>query len=363
MSKAIHRYFFAAMLAAALLLNGCSKRKIITPIFQLEQCQRILLIDDASGAPIFGAEDLALDRAGRRLFVSAYDRRAVERAISANDEVVPAGGIYAIDLDDFAADPKSLAIESFVLSTAISGGLRPHGISYDEPNGIVSLINRSISRVHGRWQMTPQLIEIDSMGKVLRSENALHCSANDLASDLGRIYITLDHGGCGWRAGVEDLFGSKKARVVDFEGAALLSGIGYANGIASTRAGELAVAATRDKSIYLVTTRDDGRQDVKAIRLGESPDNLTVSNDRKIIAAVHPSLIRLGLQRRLGLGRSPSRIVELDIDNGDQRILLDDPHAERVSAATVAILTHDMLIIGSVIESGLLICRNQEAPK
>lgn len=353
------RLFFAG----ALLLGACARRDPETPVFGLEYCRHIDLTDAGTGGAILGAEDLAIDRAGARLFISAYDRRAVERAAGKSDSPVPEGGLYAVSLDAISGEETNLAVRSLVEPPAMPGGLRPHGISYDEAAGVLAFINRAYERENGSWRMTPQLAEVDRSGSVRVAASAPHCSANDLASTSGRLLMTLDHGACGWRAGAEDVFGARHSRVVDDKGATLFGSIGYANGIVAMPAEQVAVAATREKAIYIAGLTDDGAAKRRPIKLTSAPDNLSLSNDGRIVAAVHPSLWRLGLQRRLGIGRSPSRVIEIDPESGAQRLLFDDPKATLVSAATSAISTGGALFVGSVMDEGLVVCRSPVAAK
>ena len=95
-------------------------------------------------------------------------------------------------------------------------------------------------------------------------------------------------------------------------------------------------------------------------RVPGGPDNLTVSSDGGIVAAVHPSLMAIGLNRRLGVGKAASRIVKIDPETGAVEILFNDPHGELFSAATVAAEWNGGLILGSVTDEGLLFCKGAE---
>jgi len=348
----------AAALSASALLGACGNQTAAKPLFKIENCQHLVLTDAADGRRIVGVEDLAVDRKGGRLLVSAYDRRGVERAARSNKDVLPAGGIYLIYLDELVAANGDLSVRPLLESSAVAGGVRPHGLDIDGESGEVTFINRPYFRVNGRWRMTPQFVRIDLSGTVLSIENDAHCSANDLSSFSGNLLVTIDHAGCGWRAGAEDVLGAKISRVIDGDGDVVLGGLGYANGIVVTPEGEIVVAATREKSLYIVSAAKDASVGKQFVKLQAAPDNLTLSDAGRIVAAVHPSLARMGLQRRLGIGSSPSRVVEVDLGNGEQQVLFDDPDAKLISAATAAIATNGMLIIGSVIDPGIVVCRH-----
>ena len=68
----------AAFLALAGLVASCAREDIGAARYGADDCRRVALVDAATGAAVRGAEDLALDLEGGRLFVSAYDRRAVD---------------------------------------------------------------------------------------------------------------------------------------------------------------------------------------------------------------------------------------------------------------------------------------------
>lgn len=348
----------AAAACASAFLGACGNKTVVTPLFKIESCQHLALTDAADGRRIIGAEDLAVDRKGGRLLVSAYERRGVERAARSNEDVLPAGGIYLVYLDDLIAANGDLSVRSLLEPSAVAGGVRPHGMDIDGESGEVTFINRSYFRVNGRWRMTPQLVRIDLSGAPISVAGDVHCSANDLSSFSGRLLVTIDHAGCGWRSGVEDVLGAKLSRVINGDGETVLGGLGYANGIVVTPKGEIVVAATREKSLYIVSSTKDASVGKQFVKLQAAPDNLTLSDAGRIVAAVHPSLATMGLQRRLGIGRSPSRVVEVDLGSGEQQVLFDDPDAKLISAATAAIATNGMLIIGSVIDPGIVVCRH-----
>ncbi|MDZ7627928.1 MAG: hypothetical protein U5J99_05895 [Parvularculaceae bacterium] len=319
------------------------------------------MIDAETGSEVVGAEDLDIDRANGRIFASAYDRRVSEKAAKNKAPSIPGGGIYAIDLSALLDARGSLKISSMISAGALEEGLRPHGISFDKNTGALDFINRGYSRDGSNWRMTPQILRIDLEGAITSVADDPECSANDVAAAQGRLFVTLDHGSCGWRASLEDIFGGKHGRLVDAHRTTLLSGIGFANGVIVTDDGRLFVAATRDKAVLAVTVDENGATaGQKASALG-APDNLTLSDRGNVVAAVHPSLLSLGMQRRLGIGRSPSRVVEFDFDRGKLHVLFDDPKASLISAASAAVLSADALIIGSVLDRGLVVCRKDPA--
>ncbi len=345
---------------AALLFAGCSKKDRDPPAFSLDQCARVSLVDAASGAEVVGAEDFDIDRETGRLFISAYDRRKVERAAKERAPSLPQGGVYAIDVAALLAGERTFTVQSLLDPEMLAGGLRPHGTSFDAGDGALSFVNRSYVREGRDWRLKPEIVTLNLAAPEDFKESEVECAANDLVSRGGRFLVTLDHSGCGWRATMEDVFGTRSGRVVDGEGATLLSGIGFANGMAMTPDGAIVVAATRERALFVASVAADGATITSTVKLAAAPDNLTLSDEGRIVAAVHPRLLAIGMQRKLGIGRSPSRAIEVDLESGDQTLLFDDPNGQLLSAVTAAIFTQGMLVMGSVSEAGLAVCRGGE---
>ncbi len=354
-----HRFVAAA--AIVTLIGGCEKQAAARPVFPLDHCARVTLIDRATGAVVIGAEDLDIDRAGGRIFVSAYDRRRVEKAAASRSRSIPEGGMYAISVFSQASGEASVDARPLLDPGLIGGGLRPHGVSFNSDRGVLAFINRSYLREGRAWRMRPAVVVIDPAAGKPISRTSVECPANDLARNEGRWLVTLDHSACGWRAAVEDVFGARSGRVVDEHGGALVAGVGYANGAVTTPDGDLVVAATRERVVHVVPAAQGDPTSTPTIKLKAAPDNLTLADNGRVIAAVHPRLLAIGMQRRLGIGRSPSRVIEIDHKSGEQRLLFDDPKAELLSAATAAVLTQDILVIGSVADAGLVVCRQEAA--
>lgn len=341
--------------------------------YDLAHCARATLIDVSNGARVVGAEDLAVDRAARRLIVSAYDRRAAERAARRGAFLVPEGGVYAVDLVELLArDGRLVPARPLAPPSRFAGGLRPHGLSFDPAAREIAFVNRSYQKIDRRWRMTPRLERIGANGEVVfGGEAPAGCAANDLASVGGAALVTFDHGACGWRAAMEDVFALKRSGVANDDGARLFDGVQYANGIAvaADAAGEatLAVAATREAAILrLASTGGDlasgeRLRQVERIDTPGGPDNLTVSPDGGVVAAVHPSLWRLALHRKLGIGDAPSRVVKVDVGGARVEPLLDDPTGATFAGATVAVELGPSwggaLVVGSATDAGLLVCR------
>jgi hypothetical protein len=326
--------------------------------YGLDQCRRVALIDAATGETIRGAEDLALDAENGRLFISAYDRRAVEKAARKKGDAPAHGGVYAAMLDDlFNSQADELRVNALAAPGDFAGGLRPHGISYDATNEELVFVNRSYARDGRKWKMTPHLRRIGANGEVFVGAPApAPCAANDVEATDGAVLTSFDHGGCGAGAMLENVFSLKRSGVVSEEGVLFERAV-FANGLARTAGGDVVMAATREKALLVLHETDDGFSVVKRIAVPGGPDNLTITADGGVIAAVHPSLMKLTANRKFGFGKSPSRIVKADPDTGAVDILFDDPKARVFSAATAAVETEAGLVAGSVTDEGLMVCR------
>ena len=344
-------------LAALALASACARAEIGEARYAADQCQRVTLNDAQSGEAIRGAEDFAFDRDRQILFVSAYDRRAVEKAARKKREALPQGGVYPVALASlFDPDVTALSVTSLAAPGDIVGGLHPHGISYDAANHELLFINRTYQRVGRTWKMTPQLQRIGANGEVFVGAAAsAHCAANDVVAAKDNVLTSFDHGACGLGAGIENVFRAKRSGVMSDGGQSFNKAV-FANGLAE-KDGAIYLAATRENALLVLQQTPDGISEATRVKLPGGPDNITVGEDGSVIAAVHPSMRALMFNRKFGIGKSPSRIVKADVTSGEVEILFDDPKGKIFSAATVAVETQFGLVAGSVTDEGLLVCR------
>jgi hypothetical protein len=163
-----------------------------------------------------------------------------------------------------------------------------------------------------------------------------------------QMRVTLDRGSCGvsW----EDLKpSSTTGRVISVGLGGVAppkieqSGLAFANGIAG-----LYVAETRGSRLHHSLD--------KAVELPGGPDNLTWDPLGGLITALHPNLYWLAAYRYGYYDAAPSRIVRVDLDRNIE-VLFDDTSGEVFSGASVAVLADGMLVVGSIRDAGLLVCR------
>ncbi|MEO0983152.1 MAG: hypothetical protein AAFX03_10925 [Pseudomonadota bacterium] len=351
-----------ALAAAALALAACGGPRLGDPAFALHDCARHALIDADTGLPIVGAEDLAAHPDGRRVYVSAYDRLAVEAAVEAGDPA-PDGGLYVVDpmqLSAASSEVRSIIASPSKLVIQHLRGLRPHGIAVSGDR--LAMVNR-LQRPGGALYPAIQQYEISGGAAELidsrRSDT--YCAANDLAFDGDGLVISLDRKKCpGW-AFDERVLGVAKGRLVfysrDGREEDLVGGLKFANGVEVLSDGRFAVAETRRNRIYIREPDGSGRR----LKTPGGADNLTLAPDGRLIAALHPDLIRLGRYRYGHRDTAPSRVIALDPDTGDIELLFEDRSGETFSGATAAVLMDGLLVVGSVRDAGLLVCRKAPA--
>lgn len=355
MGKTQRNISFMAM-AAALL--GCAQEELPAARYAGEQCRRLVLIDEKTGEHLRGVEDFEIDHRSGRLLLSAYDRRAVEKAARKRAPILPQGGVYALSLDDvFTSGAESAVAVPLVAPGDIAGGLRPHGLSFDAANHELVFINRAYQRLDGKWVETPRLQRIGANGEVfVGAAQDSPCAANDVLVTEQHVFTSFDHASCGWRANIEDIFNLKRSGIAsDFNGA-VYDEAAFANGLTKTPRGELVLAATREKALVFLHERSNGVEMASRIELPGGPDNLSISYDGGVVAAAHPNLLRLAMNRKLGIGKAPSRIVKANPETGAVDILFDDPKGALFSAATIAVETPRGLVAGSVTDKGVLVC-------
>lgn len=366
--KAKSKYFrrlgagAGAVLVAA-LLAACADRTVARADYTGDQCRRVALINPATGGLIVGAEDLALDALGGRLFVSAYDRHAVERAVRRKAFDVPEGGLFEVSLADLWSSADSAVARPLIAPSAIPGGLRPHGIALDVNRGEIVFVNRAFQRINGAWrlQATIERVDISATSVHSKTEGVTTCSANAVTVWNEKSLLSFDRPVCGWRAMVNDVQGLRRSGVMDLQGRKLFAEAKFANGVVALPSGDIALADTRAGAVLIA--RDDGAgglREVERFDVPGGPDNLKLSEGGSIIVAVHPSMLRMAFHRIGNIGRAPSRVVLVSPETGEVSLLFDDQKGVQFAAATSAVTHRGALIAGSALDVGLLVCQPRE---
>jgi arylesterase/paraoxonase len=367
--RAGHALAFGTLLAGAALAPAAAVEDVL-------QCRRVALRDAGSGAPVKGAEDIAVDAAGGWLYLSAFDRWALEDALAAGADSLPQGGIYAAPLEEVVAADDSLAVRR--LTTDLSGDFHPHGIALfrDVRPRRLFAINHAHTREGREWRRTTRIDLFDVEGPALRPAGSLRdpalCRANDLAAlSPSAVLVSRDHGACrGLGKWIEDALGLSHAKVLlagrESDGGShvttVIDGLGFANGLALSPGGDrLAVAATREGRVYIhdvAALRRGEAAASRSLRLDGGPDNLSWTADGRVLAAVHPSMLKAGIARHrwFGKARAGRRVVDVEPDDGTVAPLLNDPAGVRLNMATVAVAFAGIMVVGAVLDDAILVC-------
>lgn len=343
-------------------------------------CRSIRLVDADTGESVVGAEDIAIDQTASIAYVSAHDRRTL---FDLGEAVAPAvqTGIYALPLQPGRLPPDSVMVTDLTRDFAAGQPFFPHGIDVYREDGTVRLfaVNRRYGVMDDPGQRTSvEVFDVGSGGltHLATVAHPLLCRGNDVAA-LGtdRFLVSNDHRACTERGElVENVLGLDRAFVVygvlRGDGSATLrtvaEGIAFANGLAVDPGGRprAYVAATRGRAVLVYRLADlltRGAADpTTRIDLEAGPDNLHRGPSGQLLTAVHPSLMRLWLylNRHLGVDHAPSRVIEIDVSDGSTRLVWEDPSGTMLSAATVAAWHDGVLLVGSVMDEGLVACRH-----
>ena len=376
------------LLLALALGPGCDAEMPQSTV-QFETCHRVQIIDSQTGKPVRGLEDMAVTENGQWVLASAYDRWSTEDAAQTSATALPQGGLYLIPLDQIALSGTHLRLNNIADKYAQTQDFHPHGIDiYTDDRGqqTIAVINRRYAHKSGAssWDLETTLEVFTLEDQILHHKTTVAsdqlCRTNDILALSTDVFLaSRDHGTC---AGIgliaEDVFGLDRSRILQIslgdqtttapQIRLAADGIAFANGLAlDKRSSIVYVAATRGEHILTYRLKDLLTSEM-AVPLAKTetkagPDNLSWGPSGHLVAALHPSLWRLGLYRNrwLGRSRSPSEITSFNLSDHTQTTLYRDASGDQFSAATIGIQTDNLLLLGSVAESGVMVCVKQAA--
>lgn len=303
--------------------------------FDHTDCRRVGVIDNQTGLPVLGAEDIALHPGGGALILSAHDRRRPDEN----------GALYELTLFGLTA-MRDVSARRLTSAPLTRERFRPHGISISPDGARMAVVNRFAPN-SARIDIGP----LTSQGWFAdrRVEGRDLCRANDVfltGLDFDDMLVTLDRADC--ESTMRDLSPwATTGRIARFDGNRLevtRTLLSFPNGIVNQY-----IAETRMHRLL--------RQGAEPIDLPGAPDNLSIGPDDTVIAALHPKLLHLWLYQNQVQSRAPSRIVQIMPETDTVAVLFDDPEGRMFSAATSAVYTGGLLVAGSVADAGLLVCR------
>ena len=323
-----------------------------TGTYQTLACERHELTHN--GQPVIGVEDMAYDERNEQIYLSAYDRRDGK-----------SGGVYTLN--------KNNSLERFLLPNTETQAYWPHGIhlSQQDNQNRLDVIERDI-RVKGqqkarisqyRWHASqPKDIQL-----IKRTEDELFCSANNLifaTSDTNPkgLYITRDQHSCDigqqkW----DNIFNPKSSSLLymqdsDSDIATAMDKLSYANGVAPHPTNGVYISETRAKRLRHRRLRSGKlfpNEPFGNVKLAGGPDNLTVTKQGHVIAALHPNLIRFAAFRAGWGSRVKSRFA---IIAPDKSVKTYDVPANIMSGATVALKVDNSVYLGGAFDDAIAIC-------
>jgi arylesterase/paraoxonase len=302
------------------------------------QCSELNL--DGSG------EDMQMDAERGFLYLSVFDRQA-----TAKGEVTGPGSIQRIDLD-----AGTLVAENALLST--QEHMHPHGISlYIDADGQrhFFMINHPEDRDTGKESIERFIEESPGNYRHIESfSDPLITRANDLvATGPRQFYVAQD---------TERGTGQTVTNLVYFDGenySVVADDIASGGGInVSADNSTLYIAETNGKAVRVATRNNDGGIETLArIDVGTSPDNINVAEDGSLIVGAHSNLIALVMHFIVG-SDAPSQILRIDSKANPplvEEIYLNA--GEQISAGSGAIQFGDRLLIGSITDKKILVCK------
>jgi len=368
-------------------------------------CRRVDVAADGA-SPLVGIEDIEIDLAADAVFLSAYDRDAVDAAVDADATVVPDGGVYRLaftELNALArngadANVPTLRARSLTSGLDLAHGLRPHGMGLLRPADTegpaigLAAVNHGYRRVDGEWVAIARIetFDLSPSGLVHRStlpsadalsDETLLCNLNDvlpLGPDHG--LATADRRWCdGFWRGSETAMGLERAAVLAYGQPpgpgirVLVDGLYFANGVTALGSGTeqmVAVAETRGHRLSLFRLDRLGElEPAGQFDLDVAPDNLTISRppdgtaaDQSLWLAGFPDLLEVGMYRAGLPGFEHASWEAWRIDGaslfageGDAWPVLTGD-GSLLSAVTVAAVADGLLLAGSATDRGLLVC-------
>jgi arylesterase/paraoxonase len=324
------------------------------------------------------AEDLRIDGGSGVAYLSYYDRfpgdrfpgdRSPGNRSGSDAARKQPGTIMLLDLN--AAEPRARA----ALATE-PAGFAPQGLSLypgtNAPKRLFAVSRRTLG------QHSIEIFEQSSTGafapvETLR-DRSLWAPNGIVAVGPRQFYVTNDSGFKDRDAGdpdrrVERRLRNNRSNVLYYDGNSfrvVADGLDMANGIAVSPDGRtlyVAEAIGRKLTLFDRTPTTGALQRRESIPLDTTPDNLTVDETGSVWIAAHPRVRELQENLRDTKSRAASQVLKFDpsAERGKRvtEIYLND--GKDISASTVAAPFRDRLVIGSVTDHRVLVCKHGDA--
>lgn len=336
---------FLPVLLGLLLLAGGAVGLRLYSLNQFTAIKPAPLAACAPVAGIAGPEDIEIDEARRRAFISSLDRRADGAR----------GAIHVFDLDDPLADTGWRD-----RTGGVPEDFRPLGLDYYEEGDTRRLF------VVNEAGPSVEVFDVSDNGDLVHLESFSErrlTSPNGVAAVGPRaFYVTNDvrSGRGGALSNLYFLLNIGTGEVFYIDGAAwsvAAEGLRFANGAALSRDhARLYIAETAGQTlkIYDRNPATGALTLADKIAIDAAPDNLNVDAAGTLWVAALPKPLAVPRLKRDERATAPSEVLKVDADGEATTVYRND--GAELSAATVAARAGNKLLIGALYERKFLIC-------
>lgn len=336
---------FLPVLLGLLLLAGGAGALRLYSLNQFAAIEPAPLAGCAPVAGIAGPEDIDIDEARGRAFISSLDRRADGAR----------GAIHVFDLADPLADTGWRD-----RTGGVPEEFRPLGLDYYEDGDTRRLF------VVNEAGPSVELFDVAGNGDLLHletfSERRLTSPNSVAAAGPRAFYVTNDvrAGRDGLLSNFYFLLNIGAGEVFHVHGSAwsvAAEGLRFANGAALSRDGaRLYVAETAGQALKVYDR--DAATGILALAhtvpLDAAPDNLSLDAAGALWIAALPKPLAVPRLKTDASATAPSAVLKMDSDLSATTVYRND--GAELSAATVAAPAGDKLLIGALYERKFLIC-------
>lgn len=295
------------------------------------------------------AEDIQIDPQTGIAYLSVYDRRAVVRGET------PTGTILQLDTNN--ANPQPTA----ALSSA-PPNFKPHGLSlvYGQDGRAHLYVISHLSEERHTVEHFVRAPSQSLFAHVNSIEDPLFNSPNDLVATAENLFFVANDSGAqnGFQRVTEMLFARPMAPLVRYDNGSVRVIRNDLAGSSGINADEnfLYVSETLGKRLTAFSLEDPAGAPQFSIDLPSSPDNVDVASDGSLWVAAHANTLALIKHFGDPTSPAPSQIFRLTPpDFAPQQIFLDK--GETLSAGSVGATYANWLVLGSITEPKVLLCR------
>ncbi len=292
-----------------------------------------------------GPEDIQIDDARRRAFISSLDRRTTGAR----------GAIHVFSIDD-PLDSAGFRDRTLGAPEAF----RPLGIDYYEDGEVRRLfvVNEAVPAI--------EVYDVQDNGDLVHLETFAErrlTSPNNVAAVGPRsFYVTNDvrPGRDSRAAGLHFLLRHGLGDVYFVDGAVwrhVVKDLRFANGIALSPDGaKVYVAETSGNAVrvYDRDVRSGALCLAETVKLNAAPDNINVDDDGAVWIGALPKPLATPTLAKNEAATAPSEVVRIGADGEAETVYRD--RGEQLSASTVAARGRDKLLIGALYEQKFLLC-------